>query len=135
MTGTKDKMGRTVLSIAHIASMIDLVALPVWVGALIGAYQFSPRQAGGLVTLFLVGVVLSSVTLARALAKSAAAPRRPGGCCLAAVAVAGLTVASDFGLMAALHFFGGVTVDVGCRSHMAQLDAAQTLIVCSRLST
>ena len=113
MTGTEDKMGRTVLSIAHIAGMIDLVALPVWVGALIGAYQFSPRQAGGLVTLFLVGVVLSSVTLAPRFGQVSGRAAAAGGFALAAVAFAGLTVASDFGLMAALHFFGGVTVGCG----------------------
>ena len=113
MTGTEDKMGRTVLSIAHIAGMIDLVALPVWVGALIGAYHFSPRQAGGLVTLFLVGVVLSSVTLAPRFSQIGGRAAAAGGFALAAVAFAGLSVANDFRLMAALHFFGGVTVGCG----------------------
>jgi hypothetical protein len=38
--------GRSVLLLAHVAGMIDLVALPVWVGAaLIGQYRFSPTQA------------------------------------------------------------------------------------------
>ncbi len=49
---------------AHCAGMVDLVALPVWVGALIAQYRFSPAQAGGLATLFLVGAVLSSLFFA-----------------------------------------------------------------------
>lgn len=49
----------------HMAGMIDMPALPVWVGTLIAGYGFQPAQAGGLATLFLGGVVLSSVLLAR----------------------------------------------------------------------
>lgn len=49
----------------HMAGMIDMPALPVWVGTLIAGYGFAPAQAGGLATLFLGGVVLSSVLLAR----------------------------------------------------------------------
>ena len=50
--------------VAHCAGMVDLVALPVWVGALIAQYIFSPQQAGGLATLFLIGAVLSSLFFA-----------------------------------------------------------------------
>jgi len=46
MTNTDSLKGRIVLSIAHVAGMIDLVALPVWVGTLMSRYQFSPQQAG-----------------------------------------------------------------------------------------
>ncbi len=45
--------GRLPLMVAHCAGMVDLVALPVWVGALIAQYKFAPQQAGGLATLFL----------------------------------------------------------------------------------
>ena len=44
--------------------MVDLVALPVWVGTLIGRYQLDPQQASGHATLFLLGAVLASVLLA-----------------------------------------------------------------------
>jgi predicted MFS family arabinose efflux permease len=50
--------------IAHCAGMVDLVALSVWVGALITHYGFDPQQAGGLPTLFLAGAVLASLALA-----------------------------------------------------------------------
>ena len=56
--------GRVALMVAHCAGMVDLVALPVWVGTLMGHYRFDPQQAGGLATLFLAAAVLASVTLA-----------------------------------------------------------------------
>lgn len=65
MTTTTEKWpGRIALMVAHCAGMVDLVALPVWVGTLISAYGFDPQQAGGLATLFLVGAVVSSLYLA-----------------------------------------------------------------------
>ena len=48
------RRGRIALMVAHCAGMVDLVALPVWVGTLIAHYGFDPQQAGGLATLFLV---------------------------------------------------------------------------------
>ena len=59
------RSGAAALIIGHCAGLIDLVALPVWVGALITHFRFSPSQAGGLVTLFLIGAVLASVLTAR----------------------------------------------------------------------
>jgi predicted MFS family arabinose efflux permease len=53
--------GRIALMVAHCAGMVDLVALSVWVGTLIAHYGFDAQQAGGLPTLFLLGVVLTSV--------------------------------------------------------------------------
>jgi hypothetical protein len=50
--------------VGHCAGMVDLVALPVWVGALIAQYHFDPQRAGGLVTLFLIGAVISSLVFA-----------------------------------------------------------------------
>jgi predicted MFS family arabinose efflux permease len=43
--------------------MVDQPALPIWVGILISGYAFAPAQAGALATLFLGGVVVSSVGL------------------------------------------------------------------------
>ena len=63
-TSTESWRGRIALMVAHCAGMVDLVALPVWVGALIAQYRFTPPQAGGLATLFLVGAVLSSLFFA-----------------------------------------------------------------------
>jgi len=60
----ESRRGRFALMVAHCAGMVDLVALSVWVGTLIAHYHFDTQQAGGLPTLFLLGVVLASVILA-----------------------------------------------------------------------
>lgn len=64
MTTTEKWPGRIALMVAHCAGMVDLVALPVWVGALITVYHFDPQQAGGLATLFLLGAVVASLFFA-----------------------------------------------------------------------
>ena len=64
---TESWRGRIALMVAHCAGMVDLVALPVWVGALIAQYGFSPQQAGGLATLFLLGAVAEQPVLRAAL--------------------------------------------------------------------
>lgn len=45
---------------AHCAGMVDLVALPIWIGVLVSFYHFDFQNAGLLVTLFLLGVTLAS---------------------------------------------------------------------------
>lgn len=64
MIRTDSARGRIALMVAHCAGMVDLVALPVWVGTLISQYGLDPQQAGLLATLFLVGAVLASLVLA-----------------------------------------------------------------------
>lgn len=65
MSGHKFGIGGMVaLIIAHCAGMIDLVALPVWVGALVERFGFRAQEAGGLATLFLLGAVAASAVVA-----------------------------------------------------------------------
>ena len=45
MIRTESVRGRIALMVAHCAGMVDLVALPVWVGTLISVYRFDPQQA------------------------------------------------------------------------------------------
>ena len=52
------------LVVAHVAGMIDLVALPVWVGTLMQHFQFDAQQAGALVTLYLLFAVACCALLA-----------------------------------------------------------------------
>ena len=52
--------GKAVLTLAHVAGMIDMVALPLWIGALMQHYKYSAPQAGITVTLFLLAVVVAS---------------------------------------------------------------------------
>lgn len=56
--------GDASLSIGHMAGMIDLAALPLWVGVLMQYYQLPPERAGLTITMFLGAVVLASCLLA-----------------------------------------------------------------------
>lgn len=102
--------GRTVLSIAHVAGMIDMAALPVWVGTLISKYQLSPQQAGGLVTLFLAGVVLASLMGAPLFRRLPARVMAPAGFALATLAFIALGSTTGFVMMAGLHAAAGACV-------------------------
>ncbi|WP_409338578.1 MFS transporter [Curvibacter cyanobacteriorum] len=106
---TERGSARLALMLAHCAGMLDLVALPLWVGTLVSAYRLDPQQAGGLVTLFLAGAVFSSLAVAPRL------HRLPGrlvtslGFGLAALAFAGVSQTTDYAWMAGLHLLAGVT--------------------------
>ncbi len=96
--------------VMHCAGMVDLVALSVWVGALISAYGFDAQQAGGLPTLFLSGAVVSSITLAPRIQKL---PGRWVACIGFAVAALAFLMASTTGayaLLAGLHALAGLAV-------------------------
>jgi predicted MFS family arabinose efflux permease len=60
----ESKRGVFALMVAHCAGMVDMVALPLWVGALISHYKFDPQAAGGLATIFLLAVLVVSVFVA-----------------------------------------------------------------------
>lgn len=95
------------LIVGHMAGMIDIAALPVWVGTLISGFGLAPAQAGGLATLFLGGVVVSSVALAPVF------HRMPGrwmpslGFAGAAVAFFAMTQVTGFGALAVAHLVAG----------------------------
>lgn len=64
MSNKFTKSSTAVLMIGHIAGMVDMVALPLWVGTLMQTYKFTPQTAGMAVTLFLLMVALTSTVLA-----------------------------------------------------------------------
>ncbi len=108
MITTASKRGRLALMVAHCAGMVDLVALPVWVGTLMAHYRFDPQQAGGLATLFLAGAVLASAVLAPRFGRL---PRRlvaAAGFGLAALAFFAASAQAGFGAMAGLHALAGL---------------------------
>lgn len=112
MTNTHTIRSRAVLSIAHVAGMIDLVALPVWVGTLMSRYQFGPQQAGALATLFLIGVVVSSLFFASQFNRISGRAATPIGFSLAAAAFLALSFTDNYQTMALLHGLAGLSV--GC---------------------
>ncbi|RQV69655.1 MFS transporter [Burkholderia cenocepacia] len=106
--------GTFALLAAHCAGMVDLVALPVWVGTLIGSYHLDPQQAGALVTLFLAGAVASSVYSAPRLNRLRARVATSVGFGLAALAFLGMAVfGGNYSAMACLHAMAGLAVGCG----------------------
>lgn len=101
-------MGIAALIVAHVAGMIDLVALPIWVGALQERYGFSLQQSGGLVTLFLLGVVFASVTVAPRFNRINQKLVAVIGFAVAAIAFFAASMQTGFGALALLHALAGV---------------------------
>jgi predicted MFS family arabinose efflux permease len=99
------------LLLGHCAGMLDLVGLPVWVGAnLIGFYRFDPQKAGLLATVFLLCAVIASLLLAPRYGRVSAKAVTVAGYAVAALAFVGLaTWAGDhYPSMLALHAIGGL---------------------------
>jgi predicted MFS family arabinose efflux permease len=109
-TGTETTRGRIALMVGHCAGMVDMVALPIWVGALIAHYRFMPQQAGGLVTLFLAGAVAASLVVAPKLNRLRARWVATLGFAVAALAFLSLAGTGNFATMAALHALAGCSV-------------------------
>ncbi|MDN8618827.1 MFS transporter [Variovorax ginsengisoli] len=106
--------GRTSLVLGHCAGMIDIVALPVWVGiVLIGQFGLDPQRAGSLVTLFLAAVVVSSLFISPRVNRIRGAVAVPAAFGVAAAAFFALSTTKDYGTMALLHFIGGLAVGCG----------------------
>lgn len=100
--------------VAHVAGMVDLVALPVWVGTLVQHHGLGPQQAGALVTLFLVGVVVASVVMSpRFIRLQQRGLVAAGGYALAALAFFLASTSRDFGILAASHTLAGLGVGCG----------------------
>lgn len=107
MTRIDSKRGIFALMIAHCAGMVDLVALPVWVGTLVSHYQFDPQQAGGLATIFLIGAAVASLILAPLFNKINAKWLAFIGFALAAIAFTFSGLHTSFEILAGLHLLGG----------------------------
>lgn len=102
--------GMTALLIAHCAGMIDLVALPVWVGALVERFGFRPQQAGGLVTLFLLGAVAASAVVAPRLNRLNQRLVATAGFGAAALSFFLASTQASFLPLAGLHLLAGFSV-------------------------
>lgn len=113
MTSTESLRGRIVLMIAHVAGMIDLVALPVWVGTLMAHNGFDAQRAGGLVTLFLAGVVVASLAFGPRFHRLPARVVAPAAYLLAAAAFAAMTQVEAYVSIAILHAIAGLAAGCG----------------------
>jgi predicted MFS family arabinose efflux permease len=108
MIRTDSRRGRIALMAAHCAGMIDLVALPVWVGTLIEQFRFDAARAGLLATLFLAGAVGASLVLAPRFNRLNGRVVATLGFGAAALGFGVASTSADFGVLAALHALCGV---------------------------
>jgi predicted MFS family arabinose efflux permease len=92
----------------HVAGMIDLAALPIWVDTLVKGYDYGPAMAGALPTVFLTGAVLASIALSRGVARGTGRILAPLGFWIACAAFFAIPHVSGFGPHLALHLVGGV---------------------------
>jgi len=109
MITTYSKRALAALMLAHCAGMIDLVALPVWVGTLVAHFHFDARQAGLLASLFLGGAVLASAVLAPRFDPGTARWKAAIGFGLSALLFAGAAQTQHYLLLALLHAACGIT--------------------------
>ncbi|TFZ02779.1 MFS transporter [Ramlibacter henchirensis] len=113
MTSTENLRSRIALMAAHCAGMVDIVALPVWVGTLIARFGFDPQQAGALATLFLLGAVTASLVLAPRFHRLQGRWIVPMAYAAACAAFVACTRTDQFGTLALLHALGGLATGVG----------------------
>lgn len=109
MIRTDSTRGRIALMVAHCAGMVDLVALPIWVGTLVSSYGLDPQRAGLLATLFLLGALCASVALAPFFNRLNGRLVAMTGYALSAAFFFAQTHFDDFPTMAALHALAGVS--------------------------
>jgi predicted MFS family arabinose efflux permease len=124
------------LIVAHVVGMIDLVALPLWIGALMNRFGWNPAEAGFQVTAYLTCAVLASAWLAPRSPRIRGRRAATLSYLVAAAAFGGLAVAPSFALVAALHVLAGA--GVGCGLSLAHGAIARTanphrLFACAHL--
>lgn len=101
------------LVVAHVAGMIDLVALPVWVNTLIAGFHFDAQRAGALATTYLAFAVLCSVCVAPLFARLAGRLAAALGFAVAAAGFGFATQVTTFGAMLAAHAIAGAGIGCG----------------------
>ena len=105
---TDSALGRTALAVAHCAGMVDLVALPIWVGVLVAHHRFDPQQAGALVTLFLAGAVVASLYFSSRFHRLRGRVAAPAGFGVAGLAFLAASTQTSFAALGGLHVLGGL---------------------------
>jgi predicted MFS family arabinose efflux permease len=102
--------GYITLMLAHCVGLVDLIALPLWVGVLIERYHFDPQQAGGVITLFLIGVMVASIVIAPMFSRMNVKMLTPVGFLLAGILFGACASVRAFGSILVLHFLSGLCI-------------------------
>jgi predicted MFS family arabinose efflux permease len=101
------------LVVAHIAGMIDLVALPIWVGTLMQHFHFDAQRAGMLATLYLLFAVIVSALFARHFDRIRGHVAAPVGFAIAAIGFFALSQTGSFTAMCFGHALAGAGTGCG----------------------
>ncbi|WP_321969038.1 MFS transporter [Paraburkholderia tropica] len=101
------------LVVAHVAGMIDLVALPVWVNTLIEHFQFDAQRAGALATAYLAFAVICSACIAPLFTRLPGRTTATAGFALAACGFGVAAHATTFAGMLGAHAVAGIGVGCG----------------------
>ena len=107
-TSTEGFVGRGALLVGHAAGMLDLVSMPLWVGVLIQFRHLSPPQAGLLITCYMAGVFLTSVSLAPRFIRLRPRLIAIGGFILGALAFLAIIHVDGFFALMPAHFVAGI---------------------------
>jgi len=111
MPGQKFGIGGGIaLVIGNFSGLLDLIALPVWIGGLVERFHFAPQEAGAMVTLFLFGVVTASAVVAPRFDRLNKRALASGGFLIAAIAFFAATRQTSFIPLVILHGIAGVSV-------------------------
>ena len=116
---TESLLGRLTLMFGHVAGMLDLVVVPLWIGGLMETYKLQPQQAGATVTLFLIGILLTNAFIARLFGRVSTRATVVAGYTLGGLSFLAMTRA-PFGLFGSpivelglLHLLAGLGVGAG----------------------
>ncbi|MDQ1209339.1 MFS family permease [Acinetobacter baylyi] len=112
MSNIDRKTSVLAIMVAHCAGMVDMIALPIWMGVLIGQYHFNSQQAGMVVTLFLAGVTLASLGSSSLFNRFAAKPFIVAGFFASALAFVCTYFNTALPSLSVLHFIGGLATGI-----------------------
>ncbi|MFW2003759.1 MFS transporter [Acinetobacter baumannii] len=112
MSNIDRKTSVLAIMVAHCAGMVDMIALPIWVGILISQYHFNSQQAGMIVTLFLVGVTIASLGSASLFNRFAAKPFIVSGFIVSALVFVCTYFNTALSSLSILHFIGGLATGI-----------------------
>lgn len=100
--------GSLALIICNVGGMVDLVALPLWVGSLMQSRNLDAQQAGMLVTAYILGVFGGSLMVSPRLGTINNRMTATVGFLLGAASFFGLMAVDGLAAMAALHLAAGI---------------------------
>ncbi|NHN39887.1 MFS transporter [Pseudomaricurvus alcaniphilus] len=109
------RKGIAALVIGHCAGLMDITALPIWVGiVLVGQLALEPQSAGLLLTLFLGSVVVSSLFIAPRVTRLNRKVITTLSYTVACISFATMPATSDIYIaLAAVHIVAGLSVGCG----------------------